>query len=216
MCSSTCSLFVSALQDLGVRTVAHGGRPAPGPQRRAVNGTDGWEDEVWQEGPMQAVGGVEGSEVLNFDQIWQWAQVARDVIGRPGKYSGAYSSDLVARLAKMVAASANDGESEGGEAASDAVEEEEDNDDDVDCEAVEAAEREGLPTRKLRGPGSINLRNAFDKGWDVPREFTYRPADYRIRMTSERWKDVGKAWREAARQAWWDVAEVRRARGGGR
>ncbi|KAL6860811.1 hypothetical protein J3F83DRAFT_747613 [Trichoderma novae-zelandiae] len=48
-CSSTCTIFANHMIPYGVRVVTTGGRP--------------------QAGPMQAIGGVKGSQVLEFDTI---------------------------------------------------------------------------------------------------------------------------------------------------
>ncbi|TGZ83627.1 hypothetical protein EX30DRAFT_368962 [Ascodesmis nigricans] len=52
MCGSTCALFVEALTAAGARTVVFGGRP--------------------RIGPMQAVGGITGAQVLEFNDISSW------------------------------------------------------------------------------------------------------------------------------------------------
>lgn len=52
LCGSTCAVFAEALQTIGVRSVTFGGRP--------------------RRGPMQAVGGVKGNQVLVFDDITKW------------------------------------------------------------------------------------------------------------------------------------------------
>ena len=54
LCGSTCAIVAEALQALGVRAVTFGGRP--------------------RIGPSQAVGGVKGSQVLSFDEIFALAR----------------------------------------------------------------------------------------------------------------------------------------------
>lgn len=49
LCGSTCALAAEALTASGARSIAFGGRPRPG--------------------PMQLVGGIKGSQVLDFDEI---------------------------------------------------------------------------------------------------------------------------------------------------
>ncbi|PGH12568.1 hypothetical protein AJ79_04189 [Helicocarpus griseus UAMH5409] len=54
-CGSTCAIFTNLMQKAGVRTIGVGGRP--------------------REGPMQAVGGVKGAQVLTYQRIFQTASV---------------------------------------------------------------------------------------------------------------------------------------------
>ena len=59
-CSSTCGIFANHMIGRGVRVVAFGGRPQPG--------------------PMQAIGGVKGSEVLELSDIDQYVAAAQEVV----------------------------------------------------------------------------------------------------------------------------------------
>jgi hypothetical protein len=59
-CSSTCTIFTNHMIGRGVRVVAFGGRPQPG--------------------PMQSIGGVKGSEVLELSDIEQFVTVAQELV----------------------------------------------------------------------------------------------------------------------------------------
>ncbi|EHK39409.1 hypothetical protein TRIATDRAFT_209248, partial [Trichoderma atroviride IMI 206040] len=59
-CSSTCTVFINHMIPYGVRVVANGGRP--------------------QVGPMQAIGGVKGAQVLELDNISQFTEFTNQVV----------------------------------------------------------------------------------------------------------------------------------------
>lgn len=169
MCSSTCTLFVSAMVAAGVRTVTYGGRP--------------------QRGPMQIIGGVEGSQVLTFDDIWELSHEAMQ--------------RAMAKLNRTVMQdpNSNDNPTITTTIELDGSEEKSFGDVDHDESTVEHMLAH-LPRRKLRGKGVINLRNAFDPGRDVPREFVYRANDYRLPMKREEWERIEVLWKRVAQEVW--------------
>lgn len=50
--------------------------------------------------------------------------------------------------------------------------------------------------------GGINLRNAFRQGSDIPLEYVYTPADYRITLTERMFLDIENLWTEVASTVW--------------
>ncbi|KLJ11924.1 hypothetical protein EMPG_12928 [Blastomyces silverae] len=62
-CGSTCALFANLMQRAGVRTIAVGGRPG--------------------EGPMQAVGGVKGAQVLTYQRIYETISMVFELYAYP-------------------------------------------------------------------------------------------------------------------------------------
>jgi hypothetical protein len=61
MCSSTCTIFANHMLAKGVKAVAFGGRPQPG--------------------PMQSIGGTKGSEVLELETISAYSELAQGLVG---------------------------------------------------------------------------------------------------------------------------------------
>lgn len=59
-CASTCTIFANLIKKNGVKSIVTGGRP--------------------RDGPVQAIGGVKGSNVLTFSAIYSFAQVVMDVV----------------------------------------------------------------------------------------------------------------------------------------
>lgn len=57
ICASTCTLFTELMKAQGVRTIAFGGRP--------------------QNGPMQAMGGVKGAQVLELPSVAEYLVKAK-------------------------------------------------------------------------------------------------------------------------------------------
>jgi hypothetical protein len=60
ICASTCTIFINHMSPYGVRVVASGGRARPG--------------------PMQAIGGVKGSQTLTFDTISNYYEGANQLV----------------------------------------------------------------------------------------------------------------------------------------
>ncbi|KAK2784096.1 hypothetical protein FQN53_008812 [Emmonsiellopsis sp. PD_33] len=74
ICGSTCALFANLMQKAGVRTIAVGGRS--------------------REGPMQAIGGVKGAQVLNYQQIFETITTVFDDYATPQEKRQWENTDL--------------------------------------------------------------------------------------------------------------------------
>ena len=59
-CASTCTIFANLIKKNGVKSIVTGGRP--------------------RDGPVQAIGGVKGSNVLTFSAIYSFSQIVMDVV----------------------------------------------------------------------------------------------------------------------------------------
>ncbi|KAH8821445.1 hypothetical protein F5884DRAFT_87204 [Xylogone sp. PMI_703] len=82
-CSSTCTIFINHMLPRGVRVVSIGGRP--------------------QLGPMQAVGGVKGSQVLELSDISDYYDLANELIDEAAKAGKPiFTDDQMAAFAKEV------------------------------------------------------------------------------------------------------------------
>ncbi|OAX81301.1 hypothetical protein ACJ72_04361 [Emergomyces africanus] len=85
-CGSTCALFSNLMQNAGIRTIAVGGRP--------------------REGPMQAVGGVKGAQVLTYQRIYDTASLVFDSYSSPQEKRKWAKNDLgeIYRVGKYILA----------------------------------------------------------------------------------------------------------------
>ncbi|KAG5294666.1 peptidase S41 family protein [Histoplasma ohiense] len=92
-CGSTCALFANLMQKAGVRTIAVGGLP--------------------REGPMQAVGGVKGAQVLTYQRIYETASMVFDLYASPQekrKWAGTDLGDIYRTGKYILARTVRDGE----------------------------------------------------------------------------------------------------------
>ncbi|KAK2812169.1 hypothetical protein FQN50_001526 [Emmonsiellopsis sp. PD_5] len=92
-CASTCALFANMMQKAGVRTIAVGGRS--------------------REGPMQAIGGVKGAQVLTYQQIFQTAATVFNSYATPQEKRQWENTDLgeIYRIGEYILArTVSDGE----------------------------------------------------------------------------------------------------------
>ncbi|KKZ66436.1 hypothetical protein EMCG_07827 [[Emmonsia] crescens] len=85
-CGSTCAIFANLMQRAGVRTIAVGGRP--------------------RDGPMQAVGGVKGAQVLTYQRIYETASMVFDLYASPQEKRQWAGTDLgeIYRVGKYILA----------------------------------------------------------------------------------------------------------------
>ena len=49
---------------------------------------------------------------------------------------------------------------------------------------------------------SMNLRNSYERGSDLPLEFTWQPSSAHLYTTTEMWKDKVELWKAAVAIAW--------------
>lgn len=57
------------------------------------------------------------------------------------------------------------------------------------------------PPQNPDGP-TLNFKNAFRNGTDIPLQFLYTPSDCRMFQTIEMLNDVTKLWKEVANRLW--------------
>ncbi|EEH23410.1 hypothetical protein PABG_05621 [Paracoccidioides brasiliensis Pb03] len=92
-CGSTCAIFANLMQKAGVKTIVVGGRP--------------------QTGPMQAIGGVKGTQVLTYQRIYYTAARVFDSYSTPQEKRQWAGTDLgeIYRVGKYILArTVDDGE----------------------------------------------------------------------------------------------------------
>lgn len=129
-CGSTCAIFSEAIQNLGAKAITFNGIP----------------DKAQDKKEMQAVGGVKGSQVWDWD-TFQSAHVEK-FIPKPEQY-------------------------------------------------------DFLPKRlPIQHYSSMNLRNSYEAGSDLPLEFTWQPSSAHIYTTKEMWDDRAELWKAAVALAW--------------